>query len=152
VAPGYYTLRVGAIDQVGLRGSVERPFAAALRQLGAVRISDVIVAPQPAHQQARLDPIVDRLDRGAAVVNIELYADEGTSLDDVALEVEIAREGSGEVAAAGRAEVIRRDARWAIGRAAIALDAVPPGAFVARVRLVRAGSAVVVAERPFTLQ
>ncbi len=59
VPPGSYSLRVAAIDPAGRSGSVHRPFDARVVEGGGVRVSDLILAQQPASDSAPLDPIVD---------------------------------------------------------------------------------------------
>jgi hypothetical protein len=149
---GEYTLRAAAIDSLGRRGLVVRPFVAAVRSHDGVRISDVIVAPQPASAGAALDPVVDGLRAGEVVVNVELYADEAAPLDGTELRFElVSAPGAGSVHLSRAASVTRRDARWAIARAAFVLDGVPPGPYFARVHVAVAGGLPVILERPFTL-
>lgn len=48
LAPGEYSLRLGAIDASGLAGSVHHPIAARLTPIaGGLQVSDLVVAPAP---------------------------------------------------------------------------------------------------------
>ena len=149
---GESTLRVGAIDPLGRRGLVVRPFVAAVRSHDGVRISDLIVAPPPSSPAQPLEPVVDHVNAAALVVNVELYANEAGPLDAAAVLFEIvSAPGAGVVRLSRPAEVTRRDARWAIARAAFAVGELPSGAYVARVRLAVAAGPPLIVERPFTI-
>jgi VWFA-related protein len=149
---GEYTLRAAAIDSLGRRGLVVRPFVAAVRLHDGVRFSDVIVAPPAGTAGAPLDPVVDSVRAGAVVVNVEVYTDEAGTLNQTELLFEVvSAPGSGGVLLSRPADVARRDARWAIARAVFPLEGLPPGPYVARVRVAVAGGLPAIVERPFTL-
>jgi len=85
-------------------------------------------------------------------VNVELYADEAGLLDAAALQFEIVSAPGTRPARLSRpAAVTRRDDRWAIARAVFGVDDLPPGAYVARVRLAVAAGTPTVVERRFSL-
>jgi hypothetical protein len=119
--------------------------------MAGIRLSDIIIAPLPKAPEQPLEPYVNRVQPGDIVVNLELYADDGPSLDGARMEMDIAPQGSGAVVRSRAAELTRRDARWAIGRARFSLADLPPGLYVARVRLTLDGRAPLVIERPFTI-
>jgi VWFA-related protein len=149
VTPGDYTLRVAAIDPLGRRGSLERPFTAALAARDGVRISDVILAPPPPSPDQPLEPTVDRVTGSEVVAYVELYADEGGPLRDAHVRVEVAASDVAPALVTAAAEVVRRDARWATARAVVPLDAVPPGRYLARLHISANGRPVTTIVRPF---
>ncbi len=151
VPPGEYTLRVAGIDPLGRRGLVERPFSARVTARDALRVSDLILAPVPDRAEAPLQPLVDRVVDARMTMYLELYAEDGRSLREVAVTFEVATDESTDARLAINAGVVRRDARWAIARAVVPLGSVPDGRYVARARLGVAGRTVGKVVRPFTL-
>lgn len=150
--PGDYTLRVAAIDPLGRRGSLERPFSASVHPQGGLQVSDIILAPVPAHPDQALEPIVDRVGDARVVVYLELYAESMDPLRDLAASVEIAEGEALPALVTVPAEIQRRDARWSTARAVVPLDGLKPGPYVARVRVATPGApSPVQAVRPFTL-
>lgn len=152
VPPGYYTLRAAAIDALGRRGSLARPFAAAVHAAPAFRISDLIVAPAQADPRQPLEPIVERLHGPRAAVYVELYAEAQLSLAGVTARMEIASEDSEAAVRGGDADIVQQDERWAIARSILSVDALAPGRYVARTIIRTPGTALPIRlERPFVL-
>jgi hypothetical protein len=149
LAPGDYTLRVAAIDPMGRRGSLERPFTAAIPARSGVRVSDVILAPVPPSPEQPLEPVVDRVSGSEVVAYVELYADEGGQLRDVAVDVDITSSDAAPPLVTTAADVVRRDARWATARAVVPLDAVRAGRYLARLHVSADGQRVTTVVRPF---
>jgi hypothetical protein len=88
--PGAYLLRVAAPDAFG-RGSVfQIPVAAGLKRAGLVEISDLIVGPGNSGK-LRPAPRV-KVDDGLIAV-VQIYADEASALETVAMRLEIVRDG-----------------------------------------------------------
>jgi VWFA-related protein len=149
LAPGDYTLRVAAIDPMGRRGSLERPFTAAIPARSGVRVSDVILAPVPPSPEQPLEPVVDRVLGSQVVAYVELYADEGGQLRDVAVDVDITSSDAAPPLVTTAADVVRRVARWATARAVVPLDAVRAGRYLARLHVSADGQRVTTVVRPF---
>jgi VWFA-related protein len=152
VPPGYYTLRAAAIDALGRRGSLARPFAAAVHVAPAFRISDLIVAPEPEEPSQPLEPIVERLHGQRAAVYVELYTAAESPLTGVSARMEIASEGSEKALLAGDAAIVQQGERWGIARSVLPVGTLAPGRYVARAIITPAGGAVPIRlERPFVL-
>ncbi len=152
VPPGYYTLRAAAIDALGRRGSLARPFAAAVHVAPAFRISDLIVAPASADPEQPLEPIVERLHGPRAAVYVELYAEAGSRLEGVTARMEISAEDSAATALGGEAEIVRQGEEWAIARSVLPVGTLVPGRYIARAIITTPGMALPIRlERPFVL-
>jgi hypothetical protein len=151
VPAGAYTLRVAGIDLLGRHGLVERPFAAVVQTAAGVRWSDLIVAPMPASAEAQLQPAVDRMTDRRVTAYLELYAAEAGRLRDAHVTFEVASDREAAAQVTVDAQVLRRDARWAIARAELPLVALAAGGYVARAKIVMGSETVGQAIRPFTL-
>jgi hypothetical protein len=150
VSPGEYTLRVAAIDPLGRRGSLQRPFGAQLAEHDGVRVSDLILAPVPSRPEAPLEPLVDRVHDSRVMAYVELYASDARPLRDAGVQVEITGD-SGASLVTVPAEIVRRDARWAIARAVLPLNGLAPGRYLARAQISTAGRPLTRVARPFSI-
>jgi VWFA-related protein len=150
VPPGDYTLRVAGIDPLGRRGLVSRPFGAQVTGGDTVRVSDLILAPVPAREDALLQPLVDRVGDASLTMYLELYANDGSVLRGAAVTFEVAADEGTAAQLSAPATVHRRDARWSVARAIVALDSLQPGGYLARAQIVLPGGEVMRVVRPFT--
>jgi VWFA-related protein len=151
VAPGDYTLKVAGIDPLGRRGSVERPFGARLTEAGTVRMSDLMIADVPERPEASLRPAVTRPVNDQALAYLELYADDGVTLKTTRVRIDVSDSEVGPTFLTIPATVHTRDARWAIARAVLPLDGLPPGRYFARANVTVAGAEARRIARPFTV-
>lgn len=148
VAPGTYTLRVGAIDQFDRRGLALRPFAAAVNRQAGLLVSDLMLAPTPPQTAATLRPFVDRVEMTGVTAYLELGLD-GPAPSAVDVAFEIAGDSGGEAVRHAAGLVDRRNPRLAIARAALSLDGLPAGRYLARARIRVAGQPAGLITRPF---
>jgi VWFA-related protein len=151
VEPGPYKLRVAAIDMLAREGLVERPFTASLAAETAVRVSDLMLAPEPAAPTDPLQPFVDEVTAARVVAYVELYGDPA-ALDDARVTIAVTPDGSEQDALAVVADVRRQDTGMAVARIAVALDGVTRGRYVASARIAVRGEAEYRVARPFTYE
>jgi hypothetical protein len=144
-------LRVAAIDLLGRHGLVERPFVAAVETRAGARWSDLILAPVPSRPESPLQPVVDRVTDRRVTAYLELYAMEAGPLRDARVTFEVASDADSAAQITVEAQVVRRDARWAIAQAVLPLESLPAGGHVARAHVVIGGEKVGQAMRPFTV-
>ncbi len=149
VPEGRYTLRAAARDSVGRQGSVERVFRAHLAGDRDLRVGDLMLA-RPAPPGVPLQPLVDHASGSAVVAYLELQADRAVPAPE-AVHVHITSAAAPAVLVSVDAVVSVRDDGWVIARALVPVETLPPGTYVARAEIVRAGSIAARAARPFTL-
>ena len=151
VDPGVYTLKLSAVDKSGRRGSVEREFKAAITGASGLELSDLLLGPVPA-KEAPLRPGVDpRAAGGGLLAHLELYGSDRVRLKSATVSLEVAENSDGAAVltmpttASDAPEGDRR-----VAQAAIALDVLPPGDYVARAAITIDGKRVSSAPvRPF---
>ena len=151
VPPGDYTLKVAGIDPLGRRGSVERGFEARLGAAGQLRVSDLLVAAAPASPEDPLHPAVDGTDQGDIVAYLELYADDGMTLRQATVRMEVSSTEGGPSFVTIPATLHRRDARWVIARTQLPTESLPTGRYFVRAQLYVAGQPVKRLVRPFSV-
>ncbi len=150
VPAGVYVLRVAAIDPLGRRGRVERPFAAAIDLRQSVRLSDLILAPVPPSPESPLQPFVDRVTASRVMAYVEVYAQDAQRLRDMHVRIEIADEAGSAERVTARAGVTSRDTPLGIARVHVALDGLAPGRYIAYARIIVGAQEVGRTARPFT--
>jgi VWFA-related protein len=150
VPPGNYLLRVAAIDPMGRRGTVERPFTARLAEAAGIRVSDLMLARVPARPNDALEPLIDRVTTSAVVAYLELHAQDRAALPDT-VRIVVTSAGDDRPLVVVPATLARADAAWAVARATVPLAALPPGSYVARAEVMSASAIVARVVRPFTV-
>lgn len=150
VAPGIYTLRVGAIDPLGRQGSVERPFDARISAAEGVRFSDLFLAPLPARPGDALEPYVDRVSASQVVAYLEMNANERDRPPD-AVRIVITRADGDDALVTVDAALTRANQGWAVARAVVPTTGLPPGRYLARAEVVTGGRTIARVPRPFTI-
>ncbi len=151
VDPGLYTLKFGAVDQNGRRGTVEHPVRATLTRMADRDLiaGDLMVAPasQPG---PNADPTIRE---GALAAYLELYSTRTDQLTGAGVTVEIATD---EAAPA----LVRQPARLSgVGdgyrrsvEATVETRLLPPGEYVARAVIALSGRTVGRLTRPFRVE
>ncbi len=155
VEPGPYTLKLAVVDQSGRRGSIERPFRAALRAFGQVHATDLLIADDTtASAGGALTPAVTADFSGDMLHGyLELFSDAPETLRGVAVTFEIARNESSMVLDSAAATLQDPDKT---GRSRVAGGAVPialltPGDYVARAAISSGGRRIGQVIRPFRI-
>jgi hypothetical protein len=150
VPPGDYTLSVGAIDGLGRRGTVERPFSARVARR-SVPVSDLILARVPHASNAPLSPIVDRVADDRLLAYLELYPDAAGGLQGAAVNVDVARTADGPAIVSVPATMRPGEPGLTIARAILPVRDLAPGRYVARASVIAEGRPASVLTRAFTV-
>ena len=151
VDPGEYRLRVGVANEDKRTGSVERAVTAWAMSGDALALGDLMLAAEPDRSATSLPPSVEpRVHNGSLVALAEAYAPASGAAAEVSARLEVLKEESGRPLAAAPLEVrvgSSPEVRVAQGR--IAVGAIPPGSYLARVSFTENGSARGALTRPF---
>ena len=151
--PGEYLLRLALANADKKVGSVERPITAWQMNGDTLALGDLLLAPEPDAAAKSLGPSVEpRVNNGALVALAEAYTPSGGAAAEVTARLEILKDESGKPLVAGPLEVrvgTSPEVRVAQGR--VAVDAIPPGSYLARVSFTEAGTARGALTRPFRI-
>lgn len=150
--PGVYMLKIAVTDDLRRRGSIEHVFNAKLTSAGTLRISDLLLAEHTGIGSAEdAEPIVTA-DYTSAVLHaaVALYADGGESLDAATVTFEVAdsNETRAISSVAGVATGDAGPSRRTL-QAAVPIDVLPPGDYVARAIVDMSGRRVASVIKPF---
>jgi VWFA-related protein len=152
VTPGTYSLRVAGIDPLDRRGLVERPFTAAIETHGALRLSDLILAPTPSAPTMPLEPVVHRIRTPRITANMEIYAAGAEALQDLQVIFQVNADSGSVTPLTFPAALVRGDGGLVVARGVLALDGLPRGGYVTQARVLRSGKDVARVSRPFTYE
>lgn len=151
VPEGEYTLRVAAIDGLGRRGTVERPFSARAARR-SLPVSDLILAHvPPASSNGPLSPIVDRAAGDRLLAYLELYPDATAAVEGAVVKVEVAESADGRAVVTVPATMRRGEAGLTIARAILPIRDLAPGRYIVRASVVADGRPASVMTRAFTV-
>lgn len=153
VDPGIYSLRFGVVDAEGRRGTVVREVNAWKMAGETLAMGDLVVGKIPERGEglrAGVEPILTS-DRVAA--HVELYSTSASTFDRSKITFEIADDADSAalVSVPGQVTTGAQPA-WRVASAAAALNALPPGRYVARARIQQDTETVSVLTRPFVLE
>jgi VWFA-related protein len=150
--PGLYSLRFGAIDAEGRRGSVIRDVSAWKLDGDDLSMSDLIVGNLPASGQGLRPNVEPHVTTDTVATYIEVYSSSAPVLERAGVVFEIA-EGDGPPLATvtGRLAPGGQPSSR-IATAVVPARALPPGRYVARAQLTRDGKAIGSLARPFVLE
>jgi VWFA-related protein len=152
VDSGVYSLRFGVVDAQGRRGSVVRDVAAWKMAGEELAVGDLIVGgmPNPEGLQASVEPHITTDGIGAVV---ELYSTSGATFDNAAVTFEVADDQDSPALTTAQARLMPgSQTSWRVATGVLGGQALPPGRYVARARIVREGTPVGVLTRPFVLE
>jgi VWFA-related protein len=151
--PGVHTLKVAVADDLKRRGSVEHTFEAKLTTAGALRIGNLLLAENvDADSPAEVEPVVSDDYTGTVLhAIVEIYA-EGGAIADTGVTFEIAdgeraRAISSVTAGPPPPAYVKPTARTFL--AALPIDVLPPGEYVARAVVKSSGRTVSQVSRVF---
>jgi VWFA-related protein len=151
VEPGDYTLRLAAVDHEGRGGSIEHVVEARLPRTGSFTVGDLVVGVPPADAKSEFEPPVECViegDRLFVYLPVSSSDVQALAAATAALEVGRGEADAPLLQAAGRLVGTRPDLRAL--QASVTLDLLPPGRYLARVRLMAGDRVVAQATRGFT--
>jgi VWFA-related protein len=153
VEPGNYSLRFGAVDSEGRRGSVVRDVSAWKLTGEELAVGDLIVGavtPGGPGLSASVEP---HLSAGNVAAYLELYSTSAATLDGTAVRLEIAETADSPALAALPAQLAPgRQSLSRVASGVLGVRMIPPGRYVARALVTRAGKTVAVLARPLVLE
>ncbi len=152
VDPGVYSLRFGVVDSEGRRGSVIRDVNAWKLTGEELALGDLIVGSLPAPQglRAAVEPHVSGDGLGAY---LELYSTTASTFDAASVTFEIGDDADSVALASVTARLApAAQPSWRTATAALATQALPPGRYVMRARIVRDGKPAGLLARPFVVE
>ena len=151
VEPGTYSLKLGVVDAVGQRGSLEHPVLAEPRTGGALDVGDLVVAdPSLSQPGGRLPPVEARVSSGRLLAYIELYAESPALWERTTVRIDVAADVTGpslaQVMAIPRGP---EDTRRRVASAGLEVTHLQPGRYVARAHVMHDAVKVARVSRPF---
>jgi VWFA-related protein len=150
IDPGTYSIRFGAVDPEGRRGTVIHRVELGDLTASDLATSDLIVGRVPADSEAMHPDVEPHVDEGRVAAYLELYLPEGDP-GGLTVTLEIAE---GDASPALTTEQLNMGAgarpEWLVATGAVAV-ATLPGRYVARATIRRGGETVRVLSRPFIL-
>ena len=152
VAPGTYSLKLAVVDAAGRRGSVERAVHAWQLADEPLAVGDLMVTEGPSAPGGFYPQVEARVASGWIMAYTELYAESASILEQTHVEVEVADDESGPTrVSAGAVLIGPSDATRRIVKVDVPVDPLPPGRYVARVRVMRNAEEVARLYRPFRI-
>lgn len=151
--PGTYSLRFSVVDADGKRASVVRSVTVS-RAMGAMpATSDLIVGNVMSSAETPRPSASPRVTSGVMGAWVELYSEKPEDLDWTFVHIDVAR--TAESAALATADADMTDGArpsWRIVKGAVDVKSLPPGGYVARVRIVQDDKTVKVLTQPFVIE
>lgn len=152
VDPGIYSLRFGVIDASGRRGSVVRELRAWQIEGEPFAVGDLVVGSLPGDDR-RVRPGVEPHVAGDVLAYVDLYASAPATFEAASVALEIAETPDGPALLAIQAPVgPGRHAGSRVAGGALAARLLPPGRYLARARIARAGAPAGTLIRPFVVE
>jgi len=152
-APGDYTLKVAAVDDLGRRGSVEHHFTAALAPAGQLRVGDLLLADAAPGLGRDVRPSIDaRITSDEMLGYVELSSQVASLLDGATVELQVAPTDDGAAVARAETRIQAPAVNRRVAEGHLPTDLLPPGEYVARAVVSANGRAVVSVTRPFRLE
>jgi hypothetical protein len=151
VDPGQYHVRFGVVDAEGRRGSVVRDVHAWKTAGEAFTVGDLMVGSLDGNQPLR-PQVEPRIGDGRLAAYVELYAASPAAFADTSVTIEIADDQDGAALTAAPAQIVPAKSEGSrIAQAIVGARMLPPGRYVARASITRAGKPAGTLLRPFIL-
>ena len=153
LAPGNYSLRFSVVDANGKRASVVRAVTVARTAGTMPATSDLIVGNVNSSTETPRLAAEPKVTSGVVGMYLELYSEKPEDLDWTFVHLEVAR--SAQSAALATADADMADGArpsWRIARGAVDVRALPPGDYVARVRIAEDDKTIKVLTQPFVIE
>jgi VWFA-related protein len=153
LVPGTYSLRFSVVDANGKRASVVRAVTVARTAGTMPATSDLIVGNVTSSTETPRLAGEPKVTSGVVGMYLELYAEKPEDLDWTFVHLEVAR--SAQSAALATADADMADGArpsWRIARGVVDVRALPPGDYVARVRIAEDDKTIKVLTQPFIIE
>ena len=153
LAPGTYSLRFSVVDANGKRASVVRAVTVSRTLGSAPATSDLIVGNMVSSAEALRPSVEPSVTSGVVGMYLELYSEKPEALDWTFVHLEVAR--SAQSAALATADADMADGArpsWRVARGTVDVRSLPPGAYVARVRIAEDDKTIKVLTQPFVIE
>ncbi|MCE2532437.1 MAG: VWA domain-containing protein [Acidimicrobiia bacterium] len=152
VPRGRYSLRVAAIDGFGRRGSVDHLLLAGQASDAPLAFGPLQVADQRPSPDNLLAVVEPEVTSGRVIASMEVYAESSWAFDRTSVHVDVAGDETGPARAYATAALLgTNDTPWRSAAADLAVGHLPPGQYVARVRVLRDSDEVARMHRPFRI-
>lgn len=151
--PGTYSLRFSVVDASGKRGSIVRPVTVSRAAATQPATSDLIVGNVMSSAETPRPSAAPRVTSGVLGAYLELYSEKPEDLDWTFVHIDVAR--TAESAALVTADADMADGArpsWRLVKGAVDVKSLPPGGYVARVRIVQDDKTVKVLTQPFVIE
>ena len=151
--PGTYSLRFSVVDADGKRASIVRPVTVSRAAGTQPATSDLIVGNVMSSADTPRPSAAPRVTSGVMGAYVELYSEKPEDLDWTCVHIEVAR--TAESAALATTDADMADGArpsWRIVKGAVDVKSLPPGGYVARVRIVQDDKTVKVLTQPFVIE
>ena len=152
VPRGRYSLRVAAVDDLGRRGSVDHLLLAGQASDAPLAFGPLQVADQRPSPDNLLGVVEPEVSSGRVIASMEVYAESSWAFDRTSVHVDVAGDESGPARAYAAAALLGADdTPWRSAAADLTVGHLPPGQYVARVRVLRDSDEVARMHRPFRI-
>ena len=152
VPRGRYSLRVAAIDGFGRRGSVDHLLLAGEASEAPLAFGPLQVADQRPSPDSLLAVVEPEVSSGRVIASMEVYAESSWTFDRTSVHVDVAGDEAGPARAYAPAALLGTDdTPWRSAAADLAVGHLPPGEYIARVRVLRDSDEVARMHRPFRI-
>ena len=152
VPRGRYSLRVAAVDDLGRRGSVDHLLLAGEASDAPLAFGPLQVADQRPSPDSLLQVVEPEVSSGRIITSMEVYAGSSWAFDRTSVHVDVAGDETGPARAYATAALLgTNDTPWRSASADLAVSHLPPGQYVARVRVLRGSNEVARMHRPFRI-
>lgn len=150
--PGTYRLRVALANEAKRVGSVEREVQAWQMNGDALTLGDLLLSPEPAAGDGVMPAVEPRVYDGRLLAQAEAYAPEASQAAQVTATIEILRDEASRVLLSAPMEIGKGTSpEVRVAQSHLNVSAVPPGAYIARVRFAENGTARGSLVRPFRI-
>ena len=153
LAPGNYSLRFSVVDGNGKRANVVRAVNVPRAGGAMPETSDLIVSNVTSSDEMPRLMAQPRVTSGIVGMYLELYSEKPEDLDWTFVHLEVARSAQSAALANMEAEMVNgAKPSWRIVRGALDVRALPPGEYIARVRITEDDKTIKVLTQPFVIE
>ena len=153
VEPGVYTLRFGVIDAEGRRGSLMRDVSAWKMRDEEFAMGDLVVGNFPEGGERLRAAVEPRVTADNLAMYLELYSTSAATWETSSVAFDVAEDDHSPALATLPAQMAPGgQPSWRIASGVLRARMLPPGRYVARAQISRAGKVVGLLARPFVVE